>query len=191
MPKATITRKSGATVTIDGTPTEVHKLLQLHDEDRPVSRGTTSPKADTEMEPTEATPNRDAIPQIVNMIRSCDDAERIEKQILDKSNVANRCLLPLYIVHQHFNNAFGLTTGQISAVTKELGVPVFQSNVAHTFAHAAGKFVMGSRTRKKGVAVEYRINRRGLQHLENAIKGNGPGEASGDFVAVDSHRNLR
>jgi hypothetical protein len=41
---------------------------------------------------------------------------------------------------------------------------------ATTLAGPAGKFVMASRVRKRGVPVEYKINRRGVQHLEAIIK---------------------
>jgi hypothetical protein len=169
MAKATLTLKSGATVTIEGSASDVHKLLQLHDQDTsssgiPKSRDKRGKRAadSTNM-------SVDAVTEIVNLIKSCEDAELIEKQILDKSNVMNRCLLPLYMIHQELNGALGLTTGQISAITKELGVLVLQPNVAHTLANSASKFVMASHTRKRGVASDYRINRRGVQYLEAVI----------------------
>jgi len=141
MPKATLTLKSGATVTIEGSTSEVHKLLELHDGQ--VSTKPSRPEGPRRKEAEETAQPRDPIPDIVNLIRSCDDAERIEKQILDKPNVVNRCLLPLYIIHQQLHNSFGLTTGQIGTITKELGVPIAQSNVAHAIAASAGRFVMG------------------------------------------------
>jgi hypothetical protein len=115
-------------------------------------------------------PPSDPVTAIINLIKSRDDAEQIERQILDKSNVVNRCLLPLYVIHEHLPNEVGLTTGQIGAISKDLGVPISQSNVAHTLAGPAGKFVMASRVRKRGVPVEYKINRRGVQHLAAIIK---------------------
>ncbi len=169
MPKATLTLKSGTTVTIEGTLTEVNRLLELHDEGR-ASAKTPNTEAPGKREDHDRAVSPDTVAEIVNLIRSCDAAERIEKQILDKSNVVNRCLLPLYIVHQELHNAFGLTTGQISAITKALGVPISQPNVAHTLADSAARFVMTSSTRKRGVAVDYRINRRGLQQIEITIK---------------------
>jgi hypothetical protein len=170
MPKATLTLKSGATVTIEGSTNEIHRLLQLHDNGK-VSTEPPKPEVLRKSEREETAPPHDPVPEIVNLIRSCDDAERIEKQILDKSNVVSRCLLPLYIIHQQLQNTFGLTTGQISAITKELGVPIFQPNVAKALAGPAGRFVMASRIRKRGVPVTYTINRRGVQHLEEVIKG--------------------
>jgi len=169
MSKATLTLKSGAIVTIEGSPSEVHELLQLH-EDKSVSIGARKSEGSKKDEPEQTSLARDSVSEIVNLIRSCDDAERIESQILDKSSAVNRCLLPLYIVHEQLNDAFGLTTGQIASITKELKVPIFQSNVANTLAGHAGKFVMADSTRKPGVPVEYRINRRGVQHLEAVIK---------------------
>jgi hypothetical protein len=170
MPKATLVLKSGATVTIEGSTGEIHKLLQLHNEGE-VPATVSKHDGPKKVDHRETAVPEDPVTEIVNLIRSCDDAERIEEQILDKPNAVNRCLLPLHIVNLHFQNSSGLTTGQISAVTKELGVPISQANVAHTLAGAGGRFVMASSLRKPGVPVKYRINRRGINHVETVIKG--------------------
>ena len=168
MPKATLKLRSGATVIIEGSAAEVHEILKLHAE----ATGSTEPSQPPFRRRKEAkeTPlSMDRAQEIVNLIRSCAEAERIEGQILDKSNTVNRCLLPLYIIHEHFDDAFGLTTGNIDSITKSLGVRNVQSNVSHTLAGAAAKFVMADSVRKKGVPVEYKINRRGVQHLKVVI----------------------
>lgn len=169
MTKATLKLKSGAVVIIEGTPGDVHQLLAMHEAAVP-----NIARHDTGGAPAAAarTPrDRDPVSDIVNVIRSCEDAEQIEANILDRSSAVNRCLLPLYILAEEAHTQPGLSTGQISAVTKELRVFISQANVAHTIAGPAARFVMASSTRKRGVPTEYRINRRGVQHLKEVIKG--------------------
>src|SRR5258708_14531561 len=157
MPKATLTLKSGTTVIIEGSTSEVHQLLELHN-DGNVRTKPSMAEASKKAKTDDTGVPSDPVPEIVNLIRSCDDAERIEKQILDEPNVVNRCLLPLYIIHQQLHNAFGLTTGQIGAITKELGVPIFQSNVAHTFPGPGGRYVIASSTTKARLPAKYTLN---------------------------------
>src|SRR5579864_3846810 len=98
MAKATLTLESGAVVTIEGTTKEVHELLHLHSSGPHTASASrakvTKRKADKESAPADRT-GVDPVPEIVNLIKSCDEAEQIEEEILDKSSATNRCLLPL------------------------------------------------------------------------------------------------
>src|SRR6266581_2552374 len=144
MAKATLKLGSGSVVTIEGTADEVHELLTLYG-----GRAKASPMGPKAEAPRSVKDNsagqdglEDRISDVVNRIKSCDEAEEIENQVLDKSDIANRCLLPLYIIHEQLDNKFGLTTGQISAVTKELGVFVHSTNVSRALTGSASKFVL-------------------------------------------------
>jgi hypothetical protein len=69
------------------------------------------------------------------------------------------------------SNAYGMTSGEISKVTRALGVPVGQPDVSNILGKGASKFVMGDRSRESGKAVRYRLSRRGVQHVEGVLAG--------------------
>jgi len=77
----------------------------------------------------------------------------------------------MYIVFEHMSNDYALTSGQISRVTNELGVPVQQPNASKTLSGAAAKYVIGDTVRKNGQAVRYKLSRRGHAYLKEVIKG--------------------
>ncbi len=188
MPKASIKLPDGTSVVIEGSPEEVAKLLALYGgassapgtPARPPEKkakkeaktqktaGHTTPKKDTGVTPD--------LPKVINLIKTCDEAEVIEVKILDKVGQVNRILLPLYVVHEHLNNAHGLTTGEVSQITKELGIPVHVSNVSHTLSGTASKYVIADRIRKKGHPVRYKISRRGVTYFNGVLRGKGDGK---------------
>jgi hypothetical protein len=173
MAKATLTLGPGKVVTIEGTAKEVHELLLLHvgTPNAPTSPRKTKKAGTAKNSVLGDHGLDDRVPDIVNLIKSCDEAEQIERQILDRSSAINRCLLPLYVAHEYMKNAFGLTTGQISTVTKELGVFISSQHVSRAFTDSASKYVMAETTRQQGKPTEYRINRRGIQFLKDLLQG--------------------
>ena len=70
--------------------------------------------------------------QIVTLAKDCNEAEVIEKQILDRAAQVDRTLLALYIVHECLDNAFGLTSGEVKKITTDLGIPISQPNASRT-----------------------------------------------------------
>src|SRR5690606_22455224 len=98
------------------------------------------------------------ITEIVNLVKSCDEAEDIEERILDRSSQVDRVLLPLYIVHEYLDNAYALSSGDVTAVTTQLSVPVAQPNASRTLSGTASKYVIGDSARKKGSVVRYKLN---------------------------------
>jgi len=108
---------------------------------------------------------------IVNHVKSCDEAESIGTHILDQTDQLARVLLPMYIVFEQMNNAHGLTSGQISKVTAQLGVLVKQPNVSKTLSGPAARYVIGDTVRKNGQAVRYKLSRRGHAYLKEVITG--------------------
>jgi hypothetical protein len=179
MPKASLTLANGTVVTIEGTALEVNELLsfygavvpepasgQIHKQ--PIPHVRQNPES-----PGECKGNDEVdLMAIVNHVKSCDEAEAIESQILDQSDQLPRVLLPMYVVYEHMNNAHGLTSGQINKVTVQLGVPVKPPNVSKTLAGAASKYVIGDTVRKNGQAVRYKLSRRGHTFLKGIITNN-------------------
>jgi hypothetical protein len=173
MPKATLTLPDGTLVTIDGSPEEIQKVLALYGSPKTVTKGVKPPKDRPKAKPSAKSSDEGSetadIPKIVNLVKTCDEAEAIEKNILDRTAMVDRVLLPLYIVHEHLGNNTGLTSGEISRITRELGVPVSQPNASRTLSGTASKYVMGDKVRVKGHAVRYQLTRRGVQFLKSVI----------------------
>ena len=190
MAKASLTLSNGTVVQIEGTTEEVRDLLQFYEEGtghkpprsrKPASHGKASkpgrspaPRRQPAGEAGDSAPN---LPEIVTLAKNCDEAEKIERQILDRAVTIDCTLLPLYIVHEHLENAFGLSSGEVSKITTDLGVPVSQPNASKTFSGTAAKYVIGDKVRKKGQMVRYKLSRRGLHYIQAAIRGNSDGNA--------------
>lgn len=109
--------------------------------------------------------------EIVNLVKDCDEADRIETQILDGSSQVNRTLLPLYIVHEHLGNAFALTSGEVNKVTTDLSIPISTPNASNTLSGTASRYVIGDKIKKKGLAVRYKLSRRGVKYMKDLLKG--------------------
>jgi hypothetical protein len=75
-------------------------------------------------------------------------------------------------------NAFGLSSGEITKITTDLGVPISTPNASNTLSGTAAKYVMGDRVRKRGQAVRYRLSRRGVQYMKGVISGKSDGNPS-------------
>lgn len=174
MAKASIQMPNGTVVQIEGTPEEVKKLLEFYGGDLPSKKTKKSPVRSKKTE-VSSMENRDTkqvdLSEIINLVKNCEDSEAIETKILDKTSQVNRILLPMYIVYENLDNAFGLTSVEISRITKDLGIPIQQPNVSKTLSGTASKYVVGDRIRKKGHAVRYKLSRRGVKYLSGLIRG--------------------
>ena len=181
MPKATVKLPNGTLVTIEGTPEEVAHLLDFYGgkasapPPKPRVKGQEPKirkKATTARQETEGESRVD-LTDIVNLVKSCDEAEAIETQILDRTSQVNRILLPLYIVYENKGNAFGLTSGEISQITIDLGIPISQPNASTALSGTASRYVIGDKVRKKGQPVRYKLSRRGIQYLKSVLEAHG------------------
>jgi len=114
----------------------------------------------------------DPILLIVNKIKNCEESEKIEKEILDKTSVHGRILLPFYICYKYFPQQ-GLTTGDIEKITSELRVKVQTPNVSKAISDSLQKYLDGNSTRVKGKAVVYKLNRKGAKYFESLLSPNG------------------
>jgi hypothetical protein len=177
MPKASFTLPNGTIVTIEGTTAEVRNLLEFYGGKpkkgervryKPVAKGGRK-KNGTEKKISPA-----RIAHIVNQIKSCPEAEAIEKNILAKTHEANRVLLPLYVMHEYMGNAFGITTIEISKVTAELGARVRVSRQAALRAlvrSPASRYVLTDKARRRGIATRYTLDERGVQYMKTVLTG--------------------
>jgi hypothetical protein len=177
MAKASVTLPNGTVVQVEGTPEEVQKLLEFYGGHRAAARRPSKrsgkPKTTKAHAPEPGNTERASVDltSIVNLAKTCDEAEAIEKTILDRSSQVNRTLLPLYIVHEYLDGNVGLSSGDVTKVTRDLGVPVSQPNASTTLSTTASKYVMGDVVRKKGATVRYKLSRRGLQYMKAVIGG--------------------
>ncbi len=188
MPKASIKLPDGTSVVIEGSPEEVAKLLSLYGGASNTSgTGVSSRKKEAKQKRINLNAKGNAkvkgdagdtfdLSEIINQIRDCDEAEVIEAKILDKVGQVNRILLPLYIVHEYLDNAHGLTSGEVSKITTDLGVPVQTPNASNTLSGSASRYVIGDIIRKQGQPVRYKLSRRGVQYLKGVLEGNKDGE---------------
>jgi hypothetical protein len=178
MAKANLTLPNGTAVVLEGSPEEVHRLLGLvsaSDGDAPdaprhrsVRAKGRSVRARNDLSTEKATGGTD-LAAIVNLIKTCDRADEIEQKILDQKSLVHRILVPLYVISKYGDSSRGLTSGEISRITRELGVPVSQPNTSTALSSHASKYVMGDRVRRKGEAVSYQISRRGIQYLDGVL----------------------
>lgn len=182
MAKATLKLPNGPVVTLEGTPQEVRQLLEMYSGQQPALQagGQGAAKREARQSRMPSRPAADAsgpdLSQIVNQVKNCQEAEGIEKNILDRASMVDRVLLPLYVVHEHYGNQPGLTSGEIDKITTELGVRVSQPNASRTLSDTASRYVVGDKVRKKGQAVRYRLSRRGTQYLKSVISGASDGK---------------
>ena len=168
MPKANISLPNGTTIQIDGTVEEIQTLTAMYSaqvkvEDRARSGYVPPPPPDGE----EVEPD---IARIAAIVRDCDEAEAIEKKVLDERGVPNRVLLPLYILNKYLPNTMGLTSGDIEKITDQLGVKVAMSSASTNLSGAVKAYLSADSVRKKGAPVRYKLNRRGVQYFEDQLK---------------------
>jgi len=178
MAQATFTLQTGALVTIEGTTEEVKSLLGFYENSSINQKkdGKTIEErhiAANDMREENAKPEETDIVEIINLAKTRDDAEAIEHNILLQTNEANRTLLPLFIVHENFNNAFGLTTTEIGRITLELGAKVSRQNALRALKFSTTGFVT-----KQGDPPRYTLNKRGALHIKKVLSGEATLQAS-------------
>ena len=147
MAKASLTLSNGTVVEIEGSTQEVRELLEFYGGSS--GGGSASPKkraAKKAVSPSTTDSDTLDVTEIVNLVKSCAEAEDIEARILDKISQVDRVLLPLYIVHEYLDNEHALSSGDVTAVTTQLSVPVAQPNASRTLSGTASKYVIGDTT---------------------------------------------
>lgn len=180
MAKASIQLPNGTVVGIEGTPEEIKKLLEFYGGVPIGKKKSAKDSGDGKGTSDSTTKKHEAaqvdLTEIINLVKNCDESEKIETEILDKTSQVNRILLPLYIVHEHLDNSFGLTSVEISNITKELGIPMQQPNVSRTLSGTASKYVISDGLRRRGKSVRYKLTRRGLTYIKDTLRRNKDGQ---------------
>lgn len=177
MARAEFRLPNGTIVNIEGSPEEIEGLLQYYGStEPPKSRGKpAAPRAaPTKSEPAD-NGDVDVVHEVCSQIKSSDRFDAVESTILDQRSQLNRVLLPLFVIHEEMNNRYGLTSGDISKITRELSVPIGRPDVSNLLAKEASKYVIGDRKRVHGKPVHYKLSRRGVQYMEAVLAGT-PGD---------------
>jgi hypothetical protein len=176
MAKASLKLPNGPVITLEGSPEEVKQLLDLYGYNgkeeprvRPAAKGHRTPKARVSEIAEIKNIEKLDLNQIVTLAKDCDEAEAIEERILDRTAQVDRTLLPLYIVHEYLNNAYGLTSGEVKKVTTDLGIPISQPAASRTLSGTASKYVIGDKVKVKGQAVRYKLSRRGVKYMKEVL----------------------
>lgn len=177
MPKANLELPDGTTIVVEGSVEEIERIVAFYRNQaqaakaKPKEKG----KGDGAKKSVSAARSRpkDTVDhaEIINLVKTCDEAELIEKQILSRTSQVDRTLLPLYIVHEHLDNAFGLNSGDINKITTDLGIPISTANASHTLSRTASRYVIGDKVRKKGRPVAYKLHPRGAEYFKSVISG--------------------
>lgn len=180
--KANFTLPNGATIEVDGTIEEVNAVAD-HAAKYPPSGAmpapTTSRASAAAWQPP--TPNSDdpeAVPElniaaVVGIIKDCPEAEAIQHRVLDANplNAAHRTLMCLWAVSKYVSDQIGLTSGDIQKITDQLGIKLDISSASRVLSDRAKAFVSGDVVRRKGGAVRYKLNRRGIAEFERILNG--------------------
>jgi hypothetical protein len=173
MAKASLTLPDGTTVQIDGSPDEIQKIISLH---RPPQKEakelvSTFKKEQATKKETPVEKHELNLSSLVNTTKSCEEFDQIETNILDRSSVVDRLLLPLYVAHEYISEHLSLTSGDITKYLSQFSVNIAQPNIAKNLSSTASRYVIGDSIREKGRATRYRISRKGLAYLKSVIKG--------------------
>ena len=173
MAKASFTLPDGTTVIVEGNPEEIRKIMSLHQPSQKEAKELeTSPKRGRvkKRESTSET-NEPDLPGLVATTKSSKEFDEIETNILDRSSVVDRLLLPLYVAHEYVSEHLGFTSGEITKYLSQFGVNIAQPNVARNLSSSASRYVIGDTLRVKGKATHYRISRKGLAYIKSVIQG--------------------
>lgn len=112
-------------------------------------------------------PARDITLQIVNKIGDCDEADAIQKMVLDNRNTEGKVLLSFYVSHKYFKNEW-LTRVDIEKITSDLGVKIDRRNVSN-YLRDFRKYLESGVAPSKGQSTPYRLNRNGAKRFEEII----------------------
>ena len=178
MPKATIRLVNGTVAQIDGTLEEIKVLLEFYGASKTDYTTKSQKDGRTAKRETVKREAKDeiAINDIVRQIKDCELADSIEKQILESTSRVNRILLPIFIAQERLKYSIGLTTGEISSVTRDLGVPIHVANISNVIKTNAARYVYGDKVRKKGLPIRYKLTNRGVRYIKSVIAGKSDGE---------------
>ena len=164
MAKATFTSQKGTVVNIDGTPAEIQTFLNMYEATTQKEKIPHTKAKNNKIDRKDVRSNgENHLLKIIKSIVDCDEAEGIEKNIIDRNSQLERVLLPLFIVNEYMNNEVGLQPGEISKITAQLGVRIQRPNVSNILSKTASRYVMGDRVRKPGATRQVQVESEGIE----------------------------
>jgi len=173
--KANLVLPNGTKVEIDGSLSEVRRLLDNFSGPSP---GAPQAPSKSRGKPTAKSRDNDeeegsgAVGElaIVNRIKE-DESLQWLHAIVDSRDMTRRILAPLYVAAEIDSRADGLTSGLISRIYTELGVRIDTANVSRELSGKAKKYVLADKVRRKGAPVHYKISRAGRAFLRQDRDG--------------------
>ncbi len=108
--------------------------------------------------------------EIITGINDVDNFKDIEKHVLDKRDRLPRILMCYYFAHKHLKDP-ALTTTHVERITEHFRVKIAGPNTAKVIREGASQYLTADKVRKRGVAVNYKINRRGIDAFEKVVRG--------------------
>lgn len=172
--KAKFELPDGTKIEVEGDASEVERLMKIYVGSENGGNENLRERTASASKPSSksAGDNSDVsvdINQIVHLIKDCEEAEVIEAKVLDEKSVLHRVLLPLYMAGKYLENTPGLTSGDVSKILNELGVPVKTANASTTLSKTAKSYVSGDSVRRRGAPVRYKLIRRGVQYFSDEV----------------------
>jgi len=148
---------------------EINKILQDHEKRiRVLEAKDQKPKLKKVSDDTKQGISSDLVLNIINKIGECDESEKIQANVLDKTSMEGKILLCFHISYRYFKNA-RLTTGDIEKITSELGTKITVGNVSNKITGGLRKYLESGTTRKHGAPTPYRLNRKGAKRFKEII----------------------
>ncbi|MGQ0455477.1 MAG: hypothetical protein ACT4OU_00300 [Hyphomicrobium sp.] len=183
--KASFKLPNGATIEVEGSIDEVKAVSDHAAKYPPVGSPASSavrpassaaawqPSAHQSSGDAQEAPAELNIASVVAIIKDCPEAETIQARVLDASplNAVHRTLMCLWAVSKYVNDQLGITSGDIERITDQLGIKLDISGASRVLSDKAKAYVSGDVVRRKGGAVRYKLNRRGIAEFERILNG--------------------
>lgn len=147
---------------------EINKILQDHEKRICILEAPIRTQKLKKTSDAESDSSSDMILSITNKIGECEEDDKIQNEVLDKTDMEGKILLCFYISHKYFKNAW-LTTGDIEKITSGLGTKITAGNTSNKITGGLRKYLESGTVRKKGQPTPYRLNRGGAKRFEEII----------------------
>lgn len=109
---------------------------------------------------------------LVTYIKDSKIYPEVEKNIIDKRGVLPRIMMCMHFASE-FSDELYLKTGQVEAITDQLGIKIGMANAANNIKKNQ-KYFTAKTVRKKGQPVPYKLNRKGENTFEKYLNGEKP-----------------
>lgn len=109
---------------------------------------------------------------LVAHIKDAEDYDDVETNIIDKRDVLAKIIMCLHYAAEYLDDPH-LTTGQIEAITNQLGIKIALSNASNKIT-SNQRYFTGKTVRRPGQAVPYKLNRKGENAFKKYLKGEKP-----------------